>query len=102
MTAAEIRETYDRYLAALERLDKPPTVAVLTGVTNGVLLQATVEIAAQLAEMNEHPGLTYEQLAELNDIREIYQHVDAGPHQKSAVDIRRLLAFIDILRAKSL
>jgi hypothetical protein len=53
MTAEEIRKTYDLYLAALERLDKPPTVAMLTSITNGVLLQATVEIAAQLAEMNE-------------------------------------------------
>ena len=56
MTPEQIRKIVDTYTGSLEKLNNrndPPTVTLVDGITNGTLLVALVEIAAQLAELNE-------------------------------------------------
>jgi len=52
MKAAEIRALNEKYLEALEKA-KNPTMNVVNGVSQGVAIVAQLEIAAQLAELNE-------------------------------------------------
>jgi len=52
MTAEEIRNLNEIYMAALKKAEAP-TVNVINGITFAVILTAMLEIAAQLAELNK-------------------------------------------------